>query len=255
MTGRQEPEPQFPVRLTQAQRNAIAEIAPQFSERLRLDERNQRTIAFTLDELKAIHQKCSTAIRQTKGMKRNSHRHVLDLTKQAIDHSRGLGAIPPSERVYQFKITLQDTRPPVWRRIQVKDCTLDKLHEHIQTAMGWTNSHLHHFRINDRLYGDPMLMGSNLEELNYEDSTATKLSEILSRSGRRSGSSTRTTSGIPGGTRFCSRAACGPSRVAGIRSAWRVNEPARPKTWAAPGETKISSKPLPTPIRSGTRSS
>src|ERR687898_544427 len=48
---------------------------------------------------------------------------------------------------YQFKVTLLDTKPPIWRRIQVADCTLDKLHEHIQTAMGWTNSHLHHFRI------------------------------------------------------------------------------------------------------------
>ncbi|MDA1015583.1 MAG: hypothetical protein O3A00_14165 [Planctomycetota bacterium] len=29
--------------------------------------------------------------------------------------------------------------------MQVKKCTLDRLHEHIQTAMGWTNSHLHQF--------------------------------------------------------------------------------------------------------------
>jgi hypothetical protein len=61
---------------------------------------------------------------------------------------------PPAE-VYQFKVTLLKTRPPIWRRIQVGDCTLDKLHEHVQTAMGWTNSHLHHFRIDGRLYGDP----------------------------------------------------------------------------------------------------
>src|SRR5438876_361592 len=41
------------------------------------------------------------------------------------------------DELYQFKITLLDSSPPVWRRIQMKDCTLDKLHEHIQTAMGW----------------------------------------------------------------------------------------------------------------------
>ena len=46
----------------------------------------------------------------------------------------------PTDTVYQFKITLLESQPPIWRRIQVKDCTLDKLHEHIQTAMGWTNS-------------------------------------------------------------------------------------------------------------------
>ena len=60
--------------------------------------------------------------------------------------------------IFQLKITLQGIEPLIWRRIQIQDCTLDKLHEHIQTAMGWTNSHLHHFRINDQLYGDPMVM-------------------------------------------------------------------------------------------------
>jgi hypothetical protein len=68
----------------------------------------------------------------------------------------------------------------------VKDCTLDKLHEHVQTAMGWTNSHLHHFRVGKRLYGDPDLMQENFEDMGYEDSTTTtKLNNILPRSGRR----------------------------------------------------------------------
>jgi Plasmid pRiA4b ORF-3-like protein len=95
---------------------------------------------------------------------------------------------PPSRatgEVYQFKITLLETQPPIWRRIQVGDCTLDKLHEHIQTAMGWTNSHLHHFRIVGRLYGDPMLLEETFEELNYADSTRTRLSDILPEGGQR----------------------------------------------------------------------
>ena len=85
--------------------------------------------------------------------------------------------------VYQFKITLLESQPVIWRRFQVLDCTLDKLHEHIQTAMGWTNSHLHHFTIEGRLYGDPMLMAETFEELNYADSTTTRLSDILPESG------------------------------------------------------------------------
>jgi hypothetical protein len=51
--------------------------------------------------------------------------------------------------------------------------------------MGWTNSHLHHFRVGERLYGDPDLMRENFEAMGYEDSTRTKLSDILPRSGRR----------------------------------------------------------------------
>jgi hypothetical protein len=67
----------------------------------------------------------------------------------------------------------------------VQDCTLDKLHEHIQTAMGWTNSHLHHFKLGEQLYGDPMLIEENMEEMGYEDSTRTMLRDILPKTGKR----------------------------------------------------------------------
>ena len=32
-------------------------------------------------------------------------------------------------QVFQFKITLKGIEPPIWRRIQTRDCTLDKLHD------------------------------------------------------------------------------------------------------------------------------
>jgi hypothetical protein len=93
-------------------------------------------------------------------------------------------AVQPTE-VYQFKITLMESKPPIWRRIQVGDCSLDKLHEHIQTSMGWTNSHMNHFLIDDTRYGDPMLVQENFEEMQYQDSTTTMLSEILPETGKR----------------------------------------------------------------------
>ncbi len=65
------------------------------------------------------------------------------------------------------------------------DCSLDRLHEHIQTSMGWTNSHLNHFRIDEQLYGDPLLMQENFEDMEYRDSTTTKLSDILPKDGHR----------------------------------------------------------------------
>jgi hypothetical protein len=183
---RHRPQLHYPVRLTQAQRKVVAEVAPELADRLKLGERNQRAIPFTLAELRAIKEKAGKALRQARtGMVRTSLRHVADLTAQALDRCQGLGAIPVAERVYQFKITLLESHPPIWRRIQVKDGTLDKLQEHIQTAMGWTNSHLHDFRVGEQRYGDPLSMGENFEDMEYEDSTATKFSAILPRSGKR----------------------------------------------------------------------
>jgi|GEM_PF-541121 len=180
--------PHYPVRLTQAQRKALAEIAPELADRLNLDEPDQRTMPFTVAELKVIRkQAAASACHASTGMKRNSFRHVADLTTQALDRSQGIGAIQVTERLYQFKITLKDIAPAIWRRIQVKDCTLKKLHEHIQTAMGWTNSHLYGFKINDQEYGygDPHLLDDEFANGEFEDSTGTKLTDILPRSGKR----------------------------------------------------------------------
>jgi len=51
------------------------------------------------------------------------------------------------KNVYQFKITLKDVKPPIWRRILVpENYSFFDLHCAIQNAMGWTDSHLHKFK-------------------------------------------------------------------------------------------------------------
>ncbi|MDA8065922.1 MAG: plasmid pRiA4b ORF-3 family protein [Thermaerobacter sp.] len=53
-----------------------------------------------------------------------------------------------ADLVYQFKISLQGVRPPIWRRIQILgDCTFWDLHVAIQDAMGWEMEHLHAFNL------------------------------------------------------------------------------------------------------------
>uniref|UniRef100_A0A914CDZ7 TnpR protein n=1 Tax=Acrobeloides nanus TaxID=290746 RepID=A0A914CDZ7_9BILA len=48
--------------------------------------------------------------------------------------------------VYQFKVTLQDSNPPIWRRIQVPaNYVFWNLHVAIADAMGWKDYHLHSF--------------------------------------------------------------------------------------------------------------
>ena len=56
--------------------------------------------------------------------------------------------------IYQLKVTLHRTKPPIWRRVQVPaTITLARLHHVIQIAMGWHGGHLHEFVIADRTYG------------------------------------------------------------------------------------------------------
>jgi hypothetical protein len=58
--------------------------------------------------------------------------------------------------IYQLKVTLLDTRPAVWRRLQVQaNVRLSRLHRILQVLMRWTESHLHQFRIDGELYGAP----------------------------------------------------------------------------------------------------
>jgi hypothetical protein len=57
--------------------------------------------------------------------------------------------------IVSLKVTLRGTRPPIWRRLLVPGTiTLGGLHQVIQTAMGWHDSHLHLFEIAGRDYGD-----------------------------------------------------------------------------------------------------
>lgn len=50
--------------------------------------------------------------------------------------------------VHQFKVTLQDVRPTIWRRIQVPSSySFWDLHVAIQNSMGWKDYHLHEFEV------------------------------------------------------------------------------------------------------------
>jgi len=59
------------------------------------------------------------------------------------------------KKIYQLKVTLKRSKPPIWRRLLVSgNSTLGDLHDIIQIAMGWDNEHLHHFKIGDVFYED-----------------------------------------------------------------------------------------------------
>jgi hypothetical protein len=135
---------------------------------------------------------------------RDSNGFIVDLRQQSVAMQRAAfrqGLIPyvpadrvaaavreqiskcSSRRLFQFRITLRGIEPTIWRRIQVWDDTLDRLHEHLQAAMGWTNSHLHEFIIKGQRYGDPELHDDDFEPFSGLDSTQTLLSALLPADG------------------------------------------------------------------------
>jgi len=76
---------------------------------------------------------------------------------------------PVPQSIYQLKVTLNDSKPAIWRRVFVPDTiTLHQLHTILQIVMGWTNSHLHQFIIDDELYGEPEEEDGYSEDLKNE---------------------------------------------------------------------------------------
>ncbi len=69
--------------------------------------------------------------------------------------SAGAGR-PGKGAVYQVKVTLKGSRPPIWRRLLISgDTDLGKLHRILQVAMDWGDEHLHVFRTSRGEYSDP----------------------------------------------------------------------------------------------------
>ncbi|TFD78617.1 plasmid pRiA4b ORF-3 family protein [Cryobacterium psychrophilum] len=61
---------------------------------------------------------------------------------------------PPVEPMrFTLRIDIVDSAPPIWRRLSLpSNLTLDRLHDVLQAAFGWTDSHLHQFTPADDLH-------------------------------------------------------------------------------------------------------
>ena len=80
--------------------------------------------------------------------------------------------------VYQLKVTLKNSKPPIWRRIQVNsDINLYRLHQNLQVMMGWTDSHLHQFIVHGEYYGTPD------PDFEAKDEKRLKLNQEISEAG------------------------------------------------------------------------
>lgn len=66
------------------------------------------------------------------------------------------GKLIELKKAVQLKIVLKNTKPAIWRRILVQNSiSFFELHHIIQCAMGWNNSHLYEFKVDDYRIGEP----------------------------------------------------------------------------------------------------
>ena len=71
-----------------------------------------------------------------------------------------------SNSIARLKITLDDVKPAVLRRIEVPlTIRLDRLHLVLQAALGWTNSHLYEIRARDVGWGVPTRTGEKARSM------------------------------------------------------------------------------------------
>jgi len=179
----------IPLRLTQTQRRLVAGFLPYLEPQLLLDESNPRILRLTEETTREIATACRRAISQGDINKLyKSLRCVVGVAEQALNKYGGdsIHQIPVAQRLFQLRVSLKEIVPEIWRRIQVKNCTLDRLHLHIQLAMGWENYHLYQFKIDGIIHGDPELICEGfLDDPEVIDSHETKLSDVVPRDGRR----------------------------------------------------------------------
>ncbi len=113
-----------------------------------------------------------------KGIPQTNRKKNLAISETSHPRREGGG----KATVYRFKITMKYITPVIWRRIETKDVPLEKLHELIQTSMGWTNSHLHQFEIGNDLYTHPKIMMDDFDAIDY---TGIRISDLISQLGSK----------------------------------------------------------------------
>lgn len=88
-----------------------------------------------------------------------------DLEQAFLNPDPNVGPVPDQLRGFRVRVDLVGAQPPVWRQLEVPgDLTLPQVHIVIQTAMGWTDSHLHRFSTGDDHRAPYFITGFDVEE-------------------------------------------------------------------------------------------
>jgi Plasmid pRiA4b ORF-3-like protein len=86
--------------------------------------------------------------------------------------------VPTAHAVYEIKATLVGIEPPIWRRLQVPSTMLlCCLHDCLQALLGWTDSHLHQFERDGKVWSVPEWYKD--EDIKISNESRTPLNRVL----------------------------------------------------------------------------
>jgi len=158
----------YPLKLTPHQREALlrlTRLGRTLTKKLEGAGDGTQFVPVTWNELHTLNDETGQAAVSARNADKKRLLAVLDRLVKFFEEEHAEVFAPESPKArkrpkksdlsFQFKVTLLDIKPAIWRRIQVPDCTLDSLHLYIQAAFGWENCHLHQFEIGGVLYGEP----------------------------------------------------------------------------------------------------
>ncbi len=178
-------EERYPLKLTQSQRNALVDhtdLDRSMKDRIHEMSPGTKPLMVTEQELEAIGDAADDQLGLSSGTLARSLAAIVDKVDELLIEIdiKALKAkrcnLPRTTKVYQFKVTIKGSHPPIWREFQTQDCTLGELHELLQDVMGWTDSHLHQFVVKRQIYGNPAQLDTGFgmgygDEIHDEDAT------------------------------------------------------------------------------------
>jgi hypothetical protein len=180
----------YPLKLTELQRGSLihsTRIQNKIKERLNAAGKGTQIVVVTRKELDHLNEEIGQAAVYAPSPHKKRLVAVLHKVAELFaedraglfreDTSKTRKSAPKKDHVlYQFKVTLLDIKPAIWRRIQVPECTLFGLHLCIQAAFGWWNYHLHQFLIDGKRYGLP-----DPEDFDFGDAMVDESGVLLSK--------------------------------------------------------------------------
>jgi len=169
----------YPLKLTQQQRETLIEFT-QLSLNLKkkIEQAGEGTqiVLVTLNELYKLNDETGQAAYDARSPHKKRLMAVMSRVVKFFEeeHAEVFDFDVPkptkTDLLFQFKITLLDIQPAIWRRIQA--------------TFGWENYHLHQFEIDGVQYSQPAPDGDDFD-MDFENETDVLLSKLLPKSAKR----------------------------------------------------------------------